>query len=657
MNALTHITRWSLAVCFLLAVEFTHAKEIIELGQFDPPEHISDIAVNGNWVYLANDETVYVVDASNPNAMRLATVYQPGGGNSLNGGITHISFEGQHLYAWTTNGRLYVINMANPYAPWLSSSAQHGSDILRYSQQITVQNGRAYLCKNINIDYGVTIVDVGDPSRQRFLGGIGTMAEVAMPEGSKLYVGHGNGEGLAVYDIANPSAPRLLGKSRFGYSSLTVNGIARVGDFLVLATSQGVLSVNVMDVLNMRLVDSREIQAYYSIFGVTDVVAMGESGCVAAYESGIAVFTLDSDGNFLAEDTIARGADRLAASGNRLFSAAGTIAIGAYDIVESWKNVPLVAKGSTSAYKATTNSPLEILGDGWSIWTIAPTSSRLQVTWWEKGWRHYRFTATDGAPVLNSWAGMASDDVWDILWAIDIDRRLWATWFANGRWNHAPVGTGSFTRIHYADSKYHALWARKNINGVDSDVVVYLAGGVWREKTLPTGSTVAFSGFDSASSSLLGWKSDGSLVKRTLVGGEWTLRNIPGAGRIGTRAGDSRTALGYDSAWRIFWYGTNDGALGWTSLAASSGNSGAIHRGLVAPFSPTWVSSSKHWVFCRDGEGVGNSVRVFYWSGSQWLSTPVGPYSYFQGDQAKATSYGRLYYVSAQTGTIGYIGW
>ncbi len=272
---------------FSFAVPETFALQ--EVGVYYTPSDVSAVQVNGNWTYLANNRQLYFVDTSNLANIRLANVFTVSGDVGVHG-IVDIAFANNYIYAWTCNERLIVVNVANPYSPVQLSNTAQGDVILRYAQQVRVAGNRVYGATKIG--QGVSIIDVSKPSAPRKIGSIDTMAHLAVPVGNRLYVGHGNGDGLLVYDISNASAPRLLGSSRFGFSSLSVNGIEQVGAFLVLATSGGMLSIDASDPLNMRRLD-------YKSGEKSRMVAMADSSVAAThwgYRDGIDVYQVMGNG-------------------------------------------------------------------------------------------------------------------------------------------------------------------------------------------------------------------------------------------------------------------------------------------------------------------------------------------------------------------------
>ena len=357
----------------------------------------------------------------------------------------------------------------------------------------------------------------------------------------------------------------------------------------------------------------------------------------------------------------AASAERLDSDGDGVMNMEDMFPSDASRYTTGWKIFAMAGKGMTQAYKAVPNSPLEILRDGWSVWTIA-TNNRLQATWWDGSWKNYVFTAADGAPVLNPEGGMATDTKWDIIWTVGANNHLQATWLAGNRWRHAPVGTGNYERIHLVDSHNHWVWARKNLGFQKQDVVVYLAGGRWNEAAVPMGGAVAFSAYENTQNLVIGWgANDGQIIRRYSDGKQW-LAGLMGAALgtlpTGTEATMPwRQSYGYDRQWQLFWFGNSVGRLEWLSPRGATLTKGVMTPANVWPGSSTWVASGNHFVFCRDGIGAGDKVRVYYPAGAHWKNSVVGPYRNFQGDQAEATSAGRLYFVNPTDGSLNYLGY
>ncbi|WP_370573446.1 disaggregatase related repeat-containing protein, partial [Methanomethylovorans sp.] len=109
------------------------------------PTRISDVAVSGNYAYLAADD-VLILDVSDPAAPELAGSYDTSG-------ASYIAISGNYAYVVSDNG-LIVLDISDPFSPQLAGSYS-GSTI---SGSITVSGDYVYVA---NRERGLTILRVG----------------------------------------------------------------------------------------------------------------------------------------------------------------------------------------------------------------------------------------------------------------------------------------------------------------------------------------------------------------------------------------------------------------------------------------------------------------------------------------------------------------
>ena len=336
---------------------------------------------------------------------------------------------------------------------------------------------------------------------------------------------------------------------------------------------------------------------------------------------------------------------------------------GVYDFEDAYKNDPTkfidAWRHWSTSFRAATNAPLALMDDGFSVWTVEPSTSQfLQVSWKEttKPWQNYIFRTH--APVKKS-GNIVTDSAWDVVWYVgNNDNNLYATYLSGGLWRNAAVTKGrNFERVHHVDSTFHVVWGRLTTG---QDVAVYLSGGAWKEAVVPNGGAVAWTGMISSTRGTIGWDLAGNTLQRPLKDVGWTAEPIPSGGDLGIVGGglygfaDTRYAV--ETVRQEFWYGTANGRVGRTLLGGVAAQSDFLGTaGSVYPHSPTYASQGANLIFCRDGYLFQDKIRAFYLVGNTWKNTPVGEFLFSSGDQADANSKGKLFYINNTTGQIEYL--
>ncbi len=196
------------------------------IGYYDIPGAGFCVVTTGNHVYLADWQTLNVIDVSNPSV--------PIQAGRLKGlGCEDMVLVGRYLYVVASG--FHVIDMAQPTAP-----REVGFLELIGSEKIDVSNNYAYVTK---FDGGLYIVDVSDPTNPTEAGFFNTTGEPydIAAFGTYAYLAVWQ-EGLRIIDVANPTSPVEVGVFD------PAGGVARV----VLAghyayVSQCYLGVSILD--------------------------------------------------------------------------------------------------------------------------------------------------------------------------------------------------------------------------------------------------------------------------------------------------------------------------------------------------------------------------------------------------------------------------
>jgi len=202
------------------------------LGFYIAPE-AWDVAVSGNWAYVANNDGFQVVDVSNPSSPTLRGSFAtPGwpGGVSVSGGLAFVA----------DYSTLQIIDVRNPAAPFLRSSFP-ASPIYRI-RNVFVASGVAYTDGVWNASGtpgDFACIDVRNPDAPKLLGVYDIAGEFDTGE---FYVSNGLAyvvlDMLRVLDVRKPSAPTLCGSYPVGVGSFKP-GVFASGDLVYLADSLG----------------------------------------------------------------------------------------------------------------------------------------------------------------------------------------------------------------------------------------------------------------------------------------------------------------------------------------------------------------------------------------------------------------------------------
>ncbi len=214
-----------------------------------PGETAMDVAVSGDYAYIAKYTSLEVVDISDPQYPRIV------GSAATNYNANRVTISGSYACVSTT-GALMMVDVSDPTAPWVAGSAPIG-----VGHGVTVSGGRAFVAEegfglrvvdisspedpdlvgNVELGYGaggvavldrsvlvggwdrLDIVDITTPYSPPLVGGVDTPGEaqdVAI-SGDYAFVADG-GAGLQVIDITNPEAPSIVGSATIPGSAVAV---------------------------------------------------------------------------------------------------------------------------------------------------------------------------------------------------------------------------------------------------------------------------------------------------------------------------------------------------------------------------------------------------------------------------------------------------
>ncbi len=275
-------------------LDISSPADIRKVGNLDTPLWANDIAIEGNYVYLA-EEGLRIVDISNPTTPKSVGTYKidehaiinnlavagdyaylacnqgsldpntnsggllivdirdpasptPVGKLETHGSTINVYIQGNYAYIIMENGGLGIIDISDPTAPFTAGGFKYA--VSMWGCDIAVKGDYAYLVDST----GMQVLDVSSPSACR---------RVATYEsnrwGFEVYVkdnllfttwscGCECTDSVKIFDISTPSTPVLLG---FGYTPGTSVDMAVRGDHLFVADSyRGLQVLDISDLSN-----------------------------------------------------------------------------------------------------------------------------------------------------------------------------------------------------------------------------------------------------------------------------------------------------------------------------------------------------------------------------------------------------------------------
>lgn len=191
----------------LAVIDATDPNQLVRTGFVLMPENIQDIAVEGNYAYVAlYNHELRVVDISDPQAPAMV------GSCDLLGGaeFSHVAVVGNYVYAVGFRSSLYVINVTEASAPVIVAHLEP-PDWSEYSSELIVAAPYLYIGDSQS---GLQIVDISDPTDPRRVAlyhAPGDDIRDLVLQGNLLYVANGI-KGLRVLDLSTPAAPQEIGR-------------------------------------------------------------------------------------------------------------------------------------------------------------------------------------------------------------------------------------------------------------------------------------------------------------------------------------------------------------------------------------------------------------------------------------------------------------
>ena len=218
------------------------------MGTYDSDLSISSVVVSGNYAYVTNNFNfndinrgyLDIVDITNPSVPRRIGSYTNAGGSGRD-----VAVAGNYAYIAVNNqnndyGYLEIVDIRNPASPKLVGIyANAGGSV----NSVIISGDYAYIAVNYDDGYGnLEIVDVSYPLSPRLVGSFNTgcLRNIAVA-GNYAYLAEQD-TGLSIIDISNPSMPMLVGS----YNSPYLADVEVSGNYAYLASDSGlsILHVN-----------------------------------------------------------------------------------------------------------------------------------------------------------------------------------------------------------------------------------------------------------------------------------------------------------------------------------------------------------------------------------------------------------------------------
>lgn len=263
---------------FLRVIDVTNPATPIEVGSTPSSGSIQDLTVAGNHAYLTygsglNFVKLAIFDVSNPSAPGQIADYSMGQQSPF----SSIAIVGNHAYIAADT--LKILDVTDPAAP-----SQVGGPFLNQVYSIAVSGSFAY----IGGSYTLHVVNVANPASPEVTG------STPIPEGPLEVALSGNHlffatwrTGLQVASVADPSHPELTGSFD---PPAAARDVALVGDYAYVADGEG-RGLDILDVANPSLPVPKG-SAYIldgSGGGVRNVEVAGHFAYVAAEGGGLRI--------------------------------------------------------------------------------------------------------------------------------------------------------------------------------------------------------------------------------------------------------------------------------------------------------------------------------------------------------------------------------
>ncbi len=244
-----------------------------------------DVNLTDNILYLTSwiNHKLLLLDISDPeNITKISSITV---GNDGTGGdpdpLRKVFYQSGYCYCThLQDSRLYIVNVSNPSSPSITGSCYMGNVYNPFS--VYVNGNYAY----VGIGYGdstgnMKVVDVTDKVNPVVSSTLTNTAHRAISgfarNGNYLYVSCYEGDGMAIFDISNASAPSLVGSLTDSTKYKSANRITYYDNKVYLAGA-GQYSIPIVDVTNpaapsyIESIKSDAFKKLYSVYAYNGMV-------------------------------------------------------------------------------------------------------------------------------------------------------------------------------------------------------------------------------------------------------------------------------------------------------------------------------------------------------------------------------------------------
>lgn len=246
---------------------------------FSTGDHARDVVVEGNYAYIANAASgLRIYNISNPASPASVGIYDDGTSAWANG----ICKDGNYVYI-AYEDELYIVDVSTPSSPAYAGKADNSSSAS--SMSVEVVDTFAFTANYANGPWtnGLTIYNVSDKANPTVISNADTYgySRSLAIEGNRCIVGD---QALVAIDITDPANP-VFGDSMFVYTESPLYGVKIAGNKLISADYyNGIKIFDISDIYNIG-----EFGAFYASGFAAAMIGKGDYIYLACGNGGLKV--------------------------------------------------------------------------------------------------------------------------------------------------------------------------------------------------------------------------------------------------------------------------------------------------------------------------------------------------------------------------------
>ncbi len=279
----------------LVVVDITNPASPTAVGSLSLGALVSEMVVNGRYLYVGAGTDLKIVDIANPSSPTLLTTIAAGGT------VTSVTFDGRYLYAGAGTN-LLIIDSSDPGA----SSIVGSLSVLGTPYKILAKGKYVYLSENVA--NGFRVVNVSNPASpvSVFYSAFAVQPLSMTMQGNYLYIPT-TANDIKIYDISVPTSPTLVTTVSLG--ATTPFGLSVVGRYAYINTSSQIqiyqmkgaylqqLEAGGIDTSSLSVLNSIEAGTIKVRSGLTIGNGLGITGGVSVTANNAATDIFDIVGN------------------------------------------------------------------------------------------------------------------------------------------------------------------------------------------------------------------------------------------------------------------------------------------------------------------------------------------------------------------------